>query len=57
MIPSEIIEARTREYLAKMAFAQAKARHQRSAKLLKAWRKAKAALVAIEGRHMKGTHI
>lgn len=52
MIPSEIIIARIREYLARMAFEQAKARHQRSKQLLKAWQQAKAALVAVEGRYI-----
>jgi hypothetical protein len=53
VISADIIEARAREYLTRMAFEQAKARHQRSNKLRKAWQKAKAALVAVEGHHIK----
>ena len=53
MIPVAIAVARAHEYLTHMEYDCAKRRHMRSAKLFKAWRNSKAALVAIEGRYSR----
>lgn len=48
---SDIIEARAREYLAAQAYHIAQKRHQRAARLHRAWIIAKARLAAMEARY------